>query len=291
MRIFKPRPRMALMMAVVVGVALTALVVGAGSASASSVPPPVIRSAISKFDSKPAPKTAKAVCPAGTRVIGGGGRVNGGQHVVITQQQPVQGSPDTFQVSAIEDQVGTAQSWAVQAYAVCSDPLPGLEIVSTTSAAGSSGFQGQNADCGPGKSVLGVGGRIDNGAGQVSLNTQGAFPQRAAASGLEDVDGFVGVWSVTAFAVCAKLNSVFDSRVVSVQTVTDTTARKIFDIHCPAGMNLTGGAAFADFPGVVEVVSPDDGAVATSVQVIARQDGTVTPADRWSVTGYALCAS
>jgi len=134
-----------------------------------------------------------------------------------------------------------------------------------------------------------AGGRINNGAGQVTLNTQGGgvFPQHAAASGLEDIDGFGGLWSVTAFAVCANLNNLLDIQLVSAQTVTDTTARKIFSIDCPAGMNVTGGAAFADFPGVVEVVSPNT----TRVQVIARQDGTVTPADRWSETGYAFCAS
>jgi len=275
------------MMAVVVGAALTALVVGAGSASASTVPRPVIRSALTQFDSNPGAKTARAQCPAGTRVIGGGGRVNGGQHVVITRQQPVHSSVDTFVVSAIEDQVGTAQFWAVQAFAICSVPLPGLEIVSATGAAGSSGFQGKNADCSPGKNVLGVGGRINHGAGQVSLNTQALFPQRASAGGLEDSDGFGGLWSVTTYAVCANLSSVFDSQVVSIQTVADTTARKIFSIDCPAGTNLTGGAAFAGSPGaVVEVVSPDT----TRVQVIARFDGTVTPADTWNVVGYAICA-
>ena len=287
MKIINTRPRMALMMAVVVGAALTALVVGAGSASASTVPRPVIKDAITQFDSKQVAKTAKAICPAGTRVIGGGGRVNGGQHVVITRQQPVHSSLDTFVVSAIEDQVGTAQFWAVQAFAICSVPLPGLEIVSATGAAGSSGFQGKNADCSPGKNVLGVGGRINHGAGQVSLNTQALFPQRASAGGLEDSDGFGGLWSVTTYAVCANLNSVFDSQVVSVQTVADTTARKIFSIDCPAGMNLTGGAAFDGSPGAaVEVVSPNT----TRVQVIARFDGTVTSADAWNVVGCAICA-
>ena len=275
------------MMAVVVGAALTALVVGAGSASASTVPRPVIRSALTQFDSNPGAKTARAQCPAGTRVIGGGGRVNGGQHVVITQQQPVHSSIDTFVVSAVEDPVGTAQFWAVQAYAICSVPLPGLEIVSAIGPVGSFGFQGQSVDCAPGKNVLGVGGRINNGAGQVSLNTQALFPQRASASGVEDRDGFSGNWSVTTYAVCAKLNGAFDSQVVTVQTAADTTARKIFTVDCPAGMNLTGGAAFAGTPGaVVEVVSPNT----TRVQIIARYDGPVTPAAAWNVVGYAICA-
>ncbi|PZS25477.1 MAG: hypothetical protein DLM59_20115 [Pseudonocardiales bacterium] len=123
-------------------------------------------------------KTAVALCPAGTDVIGGGGPVNGAQHVVIA-----------------EDQVGTNQSWAVQAYAACSSPVAGLQIVSVTGDAGSSGFQAKRADCPAGKSALGAGGRINNGAGQVALNTQGpgaSISQATAASGLEDHDGFEG---------------------------------------------------------------------------------------------------
>ena len=209
--------------------------------------------------------------------------------MVITKQQPVQGSPDTFVVSAIEDQVGTAQFWAVQAYAICSVPLPGLEIVSATGAVGSFGFQGKNADCPGGKFALGVGGRINNGAGQVSLNTQGggSFPQRTQASGYEDSDGFSGLWSVTAFAVCVTSNNLLDVQLVSAQTPRDATSRKIFSVDCPTGMNLTGGGAFAEFPGVVETISPS----LTRVQVIARQDGIVTHADQWSVVAFAFCGA
>jgi hypothetical protein len=281
MKIMKRRPRMTLRVAVVVGVALTSLIAGSSGASASSVPRPVIRSGITNFDSLQTPKKATANCLPGERVLGGGGRVNGAQNVVITEQQPVHASPDSFVVSAIEDQAGTTQSWNVEAFAVCSVPLPGLKIVSETGPAGSFGFQGKSADC-SGQNVLGVGGRINNGMNQVALNTQGLFPQRASAGGFEDADGFAGLWSVTAFAVCATLNSVFDSAVVSVPTATDTTARKIFSAPCPPGMNVTGGGAFANFPAVVEVVSP----TTTQVQVIARKDGTAT---QWQATAYAFC--
>lgn len=171
---------------------------------------------------------------------------------------------------------------------MCSSPLPGLEIVSVTEAAGSGGFQAVRADC-PGKSALGAGGRINNGAGQVTLNTQGlgrSISQATAASGLEDLDGFGGTWSVTAFTVCASLNSLFDAQLVSAQTAADATPRKFHSVFCPAGMHVTGGAAFADFPGVVESVSP----TTDRVQVIPRRDGIGTPADRWAVTAYAFCS-
>jgi hypothetical protein len=293
--------RKLMLTATVVGVALASPLAGASTVSASAaaspaaaasapsvtVPRPVIKDALTQFDSLQVPKTARAQCPAGTRVIGGGGRVNGGQHVLITRQQPVQGaagSLDTFVVSAVEDQVGTSQFWAVQAFAMCSVPLPGLEIVSAKGALGSSAFQVQGVSCPAGKSALGVGGRINGGAGQVSLNTQGENGSlRVAASGLEDLDGFANNWSVTVFGVCATTNF-GDVVLVSVQTARDDSARKIFDINCPAGKSVTGGAAFAGFPGVVEVISP----TATKVQVIARRDGAI---EAWNAIGYAFCAS
>jgi hypothetical protein len=115
----------------------------------------------------------------------------------------------------------------------------GLEIVKATGPAGSSQFQVQGVDCPAGKFTLGTGGRINNGAGQVSLNTQGLNgAQRVAASGLEDLDGFAANWSVTAFGVCVTANF-GDVEVVSVQTPSDDTARKIFDVNCPPGMSVT----------------------------------------------------
>lgn len=99
----------------ILGVTLTSQLVGQQPAAASTVPSVQITSALTAFNSTPV-KTVAAKCPTGQRVIGGGGRVNGAQHVVITQQRPVYGSAsDKFVVSASEDQFGTSQFWAVKA--------------------------------------------------------------------------------------------------------------------------------------------------------------------------------
>ena len=66
MKIMNALPRRALTAAVVVGVALMAQLAGPSSASASTVPRPVIRSDLTNFDSLPVAKTATAKCPAGT---------------------------------------------------------------------------------------------------------------------------------------------------------------------------------------------------------------------------------
>lgn len=106
MKRMNTRRWMALAAAVVAatGVTLTSQVVGQSAAAASTAPSVTITSGLSKFNLI-TPKSISAKCPLGMRVIGGGGRVNGAQHVVITEQRPVQGSPDTFVVSASADQL------------------------------------------------------------------------------------------------------------------------------------------------------------------------------------------
>jgi hypothetical protein len=275
--------------AVVAGVPLAIQVFGQGSASASTVPAATVTSALTAFDSTAA-KTAVAQCPTGKRVIGGGGRVNGAQHVVITRQEPTHnGAGDSFAVDAREDEVGFGGAWAVQAFAICSAPIAGLEIVSATSPVSSNAFTSLSASCSAGKFALGGGGKINGGNGQVDLSTLaegGTVSSRTTAAGTEDLNGFAGTYSVTAFAVCA--NGAFaDFQVVKVTSAQDSTDRKILDAACPVGKRVTGGAAFSSTPGVIESVSPD--ANRLRVSVIGRENTFTT--GTWAVTAVAFCAS
>jgi hypothetical protein len=274
---------------VVAGVPLAIQVFGQGSASASTVPSAQVTSALTAFDSTPA-KTVVAQCPAGKRVIGGGGRVNGAQHVVITRQEPVHATAgDSFAVDAREDEVGFGGSWAVQAFAICSAPVAGLQVVSATSAFSSNAFTGQSVNCPSGKFALGGGGKITNGNGQVDLSTLaegGSVSSRTTAAGTEDLNGFAGNYSVTAFAVCAT-GAFADFQVVKVTSAQDSTDRKILTAECTNGKRVTGGAAFSSIPGVIESVSPD--ANRLRVGVIARENTFTT--GTWGVTAVAFCAS
>ena len=274
---------------VVAGVPLAIQVFGQGAASTSTVPSAQVTSALTAFDSTPA-KSAVAQCPAGKRVIGGGGRVNGAQHVVITRQEPVHvAAGDSFAVDAREDEVGFGGSWAVQAFAICSAPVAGLQIVSATSASSSNAFTSLSASCPGGKFALGGGGRINGGNGQVDLSTlaEGAsVSSRTTAAGTEDLNGFAGTYSVTAFAVCAT-GAFADFEVVKVTSAQDSTDRKILSVACTGNKRVTGGAAFSSIPGVIESVSPD--ANRLRVGVIARENTFTT--GTWGVTAVAFCAS
>lgn len=276
--------------AVVVALPVALLLPSQGVVSAATVPTASVVSALTPFDST-ANKTIAAQCPAGTRVLGGGARVNGAQHVVLTRQEPVHtAAGDSYVVAASEDEIGFTGTWALQAYAICADPPPGLQIVSATGAAGSSAFQGVSASCPPGKFAVGAGGRINGGMGQVSLHTiaEGAvFSSRTTAAGTEDFNGFGSTWSVTAFAVCVTPSSLSDVQIVKVQSASDSTGRKIMEARCPTGKRVTGGTAFSSAPGVIESISPD--ANRLRMQGIARNDGPLTSA--WNLIVVAFCAS
>jgi hypothetical protein len=63
------------------------------------------------------PKVATIACPAGKRLIGGGGRLNGGGNAVALQQS-FPDNDNIFRVQAREV-VATGAAWSVTAFAVC----------------------------------------------------------------------------------------------------------------------------------------------------------------------------
>src|SRR4051812_6980040 len=119
-------------------------------------------------------QTLSAVCAPGQRVLGGGAWL-GSSHAVLTELQPIHPSVgrDSFKVTAAADQFGIAGSWFIQAYAFCG-VVPAnlqLEIIPKTNPATTQATDQASAQCSSGKFLVGMGGKIDNGAGQVDLGT------------------------------------------------------------------------------------------------------------------------
>ena len=161
---------------------LAAFQIIAPAPAAAALPGAVARSAQSPFDSKPA-KTIEATCPPGKRVTGGSGRVTGiTSHVVLTRMQPRHTNnpnvPDSYVVTAIEDETAPDGQWAVTAYALCSDPLPGQTIVISRSPTDSGNSEREIADCPAGRRAIGSGVRVNGGGGQVHVTemTMGGLP-------------------------------------------------------------------------------------------------------------------
>ncbi|WP_030440506.1 hypothetical protein [Actinoplanes subtropicus] len=236
-----------------------------------------------------ASKTVTAACPASNpRVLGGGFTVVG-THIVVTQLQPITGTTDSYRVSAQFDQVGTSATWQLLAFAYCSTAAPGWQLVTAVTPTNSDTFKTASASCPGGKQVIGTGGRIDGGAGQVQLvsQSQGSFPSRMDAGGIEDVDGFAGSWSATAFAICVTTNNFTDVEQVTDQTAIDNTVTKKVTVTCPSGYRLASSAIWADVPGNAINLQPNN-ITPTFLTGTAHNDTDTTSA--WDVIVYGICA-
>jgi hypothetical protein len=279
------------------GMTMAALTTGVAlvAGPAEAVPGLQRVSATTASDSSPT-KSVAAVCPAGQRVIGGGGDVaGGGGQVVLEQLQPEQtATDDRFTVTASEDGTGFDGNWQLTAYALCTDPLPGQQIVSVGQPPSSDRLQSSLALCGGTQTQVGYGGRVSGGNGQVRLTDMFPFfdppPSVTFVRALEDSDGFDGLWSVTSYAVCADAATGFTQ--VSVLSPA-TSADKYATVSCPVGTQVHSaggqlvGSAGATGRIVIDGVNID--ASLGNVTVDAAEDETATTGT-WSVRANAVCA-
>jgi hypothetical protein len=170
----------------------------------SPLPGRALRFAASPNDSS-SPKSATAACPAGTRVVGTGGQVGltTSNQLVLDEVIP-NASLTGVTATGIEDETGTGSDWNVEANASCATPPPGLERVVATSPLNSSN-KSVTASCPSGKNLLGTGGEIDAGDGQVVLAAirPDAPLTSVTVTGLEDETGHAGAWSLRSYAICA----------------------------------------------------------------------------------------
>jgi hypothetical protein len=195
-------------LAVLAGVALSA-----APAAAATLPFGTVKAATASYppDRLSVKPPFSVTCPAGQRVLGGGALTVGGIHAVITEMQPIHPltGPDRFEVAAAADQFGISIAWGFQVFAFCAI-VPAslqLEIIPHTNLPTSAGTDQAGTQCSPGKFLMGTGGKIDNGGGQVDLgmfpNSSGQIAFGSAAFAKEDLDGFAGQYTVTGYSVSA----------------------------------------------------------------------------------------
>jgi hypothetical protein len=282
----------ALVVAVLVGALL-----GAVPASAASIPVGSVRVVVAQipFDTQPA-KSFSANCPAGQRVLGGGAFTVGGIHAVITEMQPISTpAGDSFKVSAAADQFGLGGAWSFQVFAFCA-PVPaalGVEIVARTNPPTTNPTDQALAQCPAGKFLIGAGGRIDNGNGQVDLgmftNGTGILATAASAFAKEDFDGFAGFYTLTGYSVCARPNVVGDFQQLKTTTPPTTATSQSATIACPSGLRLTGLAGATTLPGThLQRLSPNQTAAPNLANFGAQS--SVPPAAPWTMEATLFCA-
>jgi hypothetical protein len=162
-----------------------------------------------------APRHLVVQCPAGKQVVSGGADsyIAGDFRIELTQMEPYRvGDIYRFSVTAAPvatGPIGSNDTWALTAFAVCADPVPGWEITTAQTTRSTSSMQATAAVCPSGKRAIGAGARInfplDREVGGVAL-------QVVRASGTGDITraqaheppyGYAYEWNVLAFAVCA----------------------------------------------------------------------------------------
>ncbi|GAA1422008.1 hypothetical protein GCM10009662_80390 [Catellatospora coxensis] len=156
-----------------------------------------------------------AVCPAGTRALGGGGKVLGATNqVFIHRSQPTDSG---FVVEASERADLHAGNfpgtWSVQVTAACGPDYPGFVYVNVTSAADSQQTKSAIAECPPRTTKIGMGASIRGGGRAVRfdslwrayLSNSGQNPESVKAVASEIPPGTTSVWNVVATVVCAQL--------------------------------------------------------------------------------------
>lgn len=147
------------------------------------------------------PKSATATCTAGKRAIGAGGLVYGGVgQVAMTTMQP---NTSSATVVGAEDADGTASNWFVRSYAICANPLAGLEIVSLKSATDSNN-KWLSPVCSAGKKVLSLGWEIVAAEpGRVAADISYANGETTVISGREIGPNVASNWTLGARIICA----------------------------------------------------------------------------------------
>jgi hypothetical protein len=274
--------------------ALVLMASGGGSASAAVVGAAGV-SASSSVDSSSV-KSVTASCPAGKRVVGAGGSIgvlSGDGQVVMDDLRP-NPTLTSVTVQGVEDETGLAEIWALAAEAVCAYPPPGLERVSATSPVDSNRVKNLTASCPAGKLVVGTGGDINNGSGQVEMDDirpNGTLTS-VTVQGIEDETGYAGLWSLTAYAICA--DPIAGLQRVSATSPLDSNAKNV-TATCPLGKRVLGtGSDINNGNGQVirsalNSSAPPFPLAATSGRAWAAEDANGY-AGLWSLTAYAICA-
>jgi hypothetical protein len=267
----------------------------------------LVKSKVSARNSN-AVKQQVAFCPAGQRVIGGGGWVHefGSSHnPALTELRPFhfyrKGNRDAYRATAAETTRGTRNSWTVQAYAICADAgsLAHWQIYSADSALSSSPAHATAKACPRGQRVLGTGASIENQFthdpnGQVVLqvarSSQTGDIVRAQAH--EDVDGYPYRWRVKGYAICATPPRGYVIPTFGRSPASHSETVKVAVSRCPAGkVLLSSGAAVSNVaPANVSLQGIYPSVAGRQTQAIAVEN-TPTSANWDFMVANAVCAS
>ena len=238
-----------------------------------------------------------AECPRDTVTVGGGARISGqGEpYVHITSIGPL--FEHGWFAVAREYRPGTGHAWALTVWAICAEPPPGLDYVSVTGFSQSVPSQAVTAPCKEGTRVIAGGGGIyaeDDGGVDVDGEAMLAEmrPNIALdgvwARGVEDFLGTPGMWTITAYAICASV----DSYLAPWGSASNTISPKAAGAGCRAGYDPNGLGFWIYAPdgtvAVNDLMFPVPGMGAVSAYELPLGQPAGTP---WFIGGYTICVA
>ncbi|GHJ43354.1 hypothetical protein Cs7R123_06960 [Catellatospora sp. TT07R-123] len=271
-------------------VVLAAAFAPLGAASPAAADPAGL--VIVKETSNPTSSQSKhtdAECPGGTAVVGGGvyltapGSPLG--YAGIVRMQPI--GESQFWV-ATQEAAAYGPNWQHTAIAICVPKPAGWEIVS--SVGGNQVQYVTTPSCGPGRSVVGAGGRINEGVPDVVLEdvVPSADLKTVTVRGVEIPGSTDDDWSVTAYAVCADTPAGLQR--VPFPTSSSSDSHQSVSGSCPAGKALYGtgvevnaGNGHVLLSGLNAITA--DKMSAWADEIVGGYSGS------WSITAYGICGS
>jgi hypothetical protein len=249
-------------------------------------------------------KFATVQCPAGQVLVGTGARTEGffgdpsDNQLMLSGAVPIGNNAAIAQASA--DETGFAGAWSMSIYGMCANPVPGLQIVNTSTLSDSTGVKVKSASCPAGTRLVGGTGAALGGFGsesQLRLEAVQLSDFSVLVVGAEDETGFSGNWRVDAYAFCA--NALPGQHLVTNRTASNATdAKKLLVTQCSAGEVLLGTGGAITYVGTTHgqvglrslVPTPVGSSTPTGVFGVANADETGF-AGSWSLSAQAMCAA
>jgi hypothetical protein len=276
----------------------TAVLVGAAgtiaiAVSASAVSGLVVVTATSPERGSESFKGANAVCPSGTRILGGGADITGGGHSVQLagiNPAPLGMPANSMWATANEDRSGYSGSWYIKAWAICGKGVTGYEIVQAGSnePAGATSASA-TATCPAGKKVIGAGatsaGKPSYVLDTIDVTSDLSSVHVKTVAAESPTPGTAP--AAQAYAIC--VNPVAGQQLVKASTGY-TSSDKTKSVSCPSGKKLhgTGGRiSGASGQAHLDMLAPSGSGTS---KIEAREDANGY-SGTWKLDVFAICAS
>ncbi|MCZ7436725.1 hypothetical protein O7598_10015 [Micromonospora sp. WMMC241] len=276
---------------VLTGVVSAAVVAaGLGWAAPAFATPAGLETVTQTAAESSADKSALASCPTGKVVTGGGGFLTAGSsaagRVGLDRLEPLANGTGFIATMREAGPVNFAGDWGLQTLAQCATAPAGYQVVATTGAVGT---EYVTASCGT-KKVIGMGGRINSGLGDVVLDqVVPSFDLTSVTVRAVAVQGTSPAgWSATSIAVCATAPAGLERVVVTGAGASDPS-----DTHlkaCPPGKGLYSAGADINAGNGQVLLTAINITGGNTVRVRADEDADGF-AGSWSLSGYGICGS